>query len=559
MSVRSFVLLGLLCVSGVAVAQDVDYTSWQVDEVVDDGVLLQALPQDKAVGSISVGDVSDGYLVSARRIADPAPNVAFLPIQFRRGLAYTTDELADLVAAAADDVAGQFDGAVVYLGNFSAPRGGDIPYSVSHNSGRDCDLAFFMADEHGRPFVPPDLVALDESGIWQPDLDQPAYHFDTPRNWALVASLLKHDQGRLQYIFVSEGLKKLLLDYARGIGADDELLMAADEILEQPGGALPHNDHFHLRVFCSDDDVWGGCVDQGRSTSRHRPDWGLRREAQRWASGFLTASDAGVRAAALQRLALLGARSSEGEIAKLLDDSDEAVRAAAARALGVLGRGAKRLARRLDDERDPNVRLELMHALSDVGGARSVEKLAALLEKPTSQEVFRGLIIDERALAADALARLEDARAVGPLIQALEGADEDLQARLQVALRRLTNQDFSTDFESWAKWYNKARRKQRDAWLVDGFKAAGFNVEKISSKYVWELCRAIDGPDWVSFNAQRLLMRIARRDVPSIAWSRADASFYWRRWFERRMRKYRTPPIPPEMSTLQPQQSVSSR
>jgi len=551
--------LAVLFAADVSAQELDDFTTWEMTEVVDESSRFSALPGDPAMGSISIGDVSDGFLVNARRLADPNPNTAFLPVQFRRGLVFTTDELADLVTRAAASVAQEFPESVVYLGNFSAPHGGDIPYSVSHNSGRDCDVAFFMKDADGAPYVPPDLIELDENGMAMVDeLPQP-YYFDVDRNWALIQAFLSNDHDRLQYIFVSKGLKGLLLDHAKVKGVPPEVIAAADEILQQPSGSLPHNDHFHLRVFCSDDDVWAGCKDQGRSTSRHRPDFSLRSRAQTWAAEYLTDPDAAIRAAAVRRLGILEGRSFVSQIGKRLDDDSSEVRMAAARTLGMLGRGEKDLAARLKKEELVPVRLEIISALSDQSGSTVVKALSSILETPAQRILEPGLVIDERALAADALANLEDSRGVKPLIATLEDAPDDLKERVAVALRKLTNHPFEAVEGPWEEWYKKEGKKRRTAWLVAGFRDAGYRVDSMSTKYVWELCRAIDGPDWVSFNAQRALMQISGKEVPSLQWSRADASFYWRRWFERRARKFRMPPIPADMSTLTPKASVSAR
>ncbi len=56
--------------------------------------------------------------------------------------------------------------------------------------------------------------------------------------------------------------------------------------------------------------------------------------------------------------------------------------------------------------------------------------------------------------------------------------------------------------------------------------------------------------DHLSYNAQRVLMRVAKREPATLSWSKADADFYWRRWFERRRKRYGVPPVPEGMSTL---------
>lgn len=546
-----------LCVPAAVVAEALpEFARWGVEQPGEHHQAFLTLPDERTQGSVSVGDVSDGFLAHAHRVVEPHPNQAFLPIQYRRQLAYTTDELAALVEAAAAATAAVHPGSVVFLGNFSARHGGDIPYSVSHNSGRDCDLAFFMVDGQGQPFVPPDLVALNEDGTWVRD-DGQAFSFDTPRNWTLVKSLLANDGGALQYIFVSNGLKALLLDHARASGEPPELVAAADEILAQPGGALPHNDHFHLRVYCANDDLWAGCQDQGRVTSRRPARSVVPADAVAWAASHLESADPPVRRAALQRLGHLRARSASKQVAARLADADPLVRVEAARTLGLLDVGSAALAARLPHEDHPAVRLELIDALGRSSGKDAVVALTSVLDVPRALRVDE-LEIHEANLAADALARLEDARAVKALVEALGRADEGVRPRVLLALQKLTNQGIE-DADGWKSWLARDGRKSRDQWLVAGFRAAGYKVDALKPKAVWELCRAIHGPEFLSFNAQRTLMRLARRDVPSLSWSQDDASFYWRRWFERRAQQFRLPPIPPDLSTLKPAQTVSRR
>lgn len=44
-------------------------------------------------------------------------------------------------------------------------------------------------------------------------------------------------------------------------------------------------------------------------------------------------------------------------------------------------------------------------------------------------------------------------------------------------------------------------------------------------------------------------MRLSGHEVPSLLWSKWDASFYWRRFFERKIAELGLPEIPPELST----------
>jgi hypothetical protein len=83
-----------------------------------------------------------------------------------------------------------------------------------------------------------------------------------------------------------------------------------------------------------------------------------------------------------------------------------------------------------------------------------------------------------------------------------------------------------------------------------GFQRSGLDVPSIDARHVWEIARAITGADHLSYNAQRIMMRLSGRQAASLSWSKEDASFYWRRWFERRHAQYGSPPPPPDLSTL---------
>ena len=87
--------------------------------------------------------------------------------------------------------------------------------------------------------------------------------FDVRRNWALVRALLSDPDIEVQYMFVHARLRKLLLDQGQREHDDEELLDRAEALLKQPGDALPHDDHLHLRIYCSPSDRALGCKDYG--------------------------------------------------------------------------------------------------------------------------------------------------------------------------------------------------------------------------------------------------------------------------------------------------------
>jgi penicillin-insensitive murein endopeptidase len=534
--------------------------SWALPDIEQAEPTFPFLPGESHEVSRSIGDVTHGWLINAKRIPQPHPHLRTLPVQYERGLNYTSDQMLEMIEAAAAHVAKAYPGSLVHLGNFSSQGGGDIPYSVSHNSGRDGDLGFLVVGPDGEPAEPPGLVPLDEQGRYESD--EGVFVFDAPRNWALVEGLIESADGRLQYIFVSDPLRRMLLAEARRQGASRKVISRAETLLHQPGGALPHNDHFHIRIYCSETDIRSGCRNVGRRLAGYRSYGHARNKTVKEAVVALDAADAAVRLAAVRRLELLDARRRADDIEARLVDDNATVRAAAARALGRLGRGAAAIAKQLPKEDDPQVVAELIDALGQLGGAVALDALVAELGQPRPLELPGNFDTDARAFVAEALVSTESAKPVPELIAALGSEQRDVRMSAARALRILTNHRLATDeeildadgavvaVERWRTWYEEHGDKGRDAWLSCGFQDAGYGVDRLSAKHVWDLCRAVADADYLSYNAQRVLMRIAGREPASLSWSKTDANFYWRRWFERRWRRFGAPPIPKELSTL---------
>lgn len=531
-------------------------------------------PDEDLGASRSIGDVADGYMINSARLPLPHPHLVVLPVQFQRRLIFTTDEMIELVSDAAQHVAKTYEGAVLHLGNFSAEGGGDIPYSVSHNSGRDADIAFFVVDADGNPTALPDLLPLQDNGefIGEPDSDYQdhAYFFDTPRNWAFIEGLLLSKAATIQYVFVSNPLRNLLLDYARTTNVDPKLIARAQTILVQPGGALPHDDHFHIRTYCSELDMRSGCKDTGRRNSEFRSHTNARNQTIARARKLLKNKQPDLRTAAVQRLAIMQAHNAGNDIARLLDDPDPHVRAASARALADLGGRnstsyVKLLSKQLQNEQHPHALAEQLSALGTLGGRTASNTLRQFLEHPRPVSMLDTLTFDARTIAAGALVAHEDVQPISALIAMLNDDNTDLRVQTARALQLLTNHQFGGDWhtddlenrqnsiDAWKNWYEEHKKMSRDQWLTLGFQQAGLEVQRLSIQYVWEITRAISRADHLSYNAQRTLMRLAKREPNSLAWSKEDASFFWRRWFERRITQLGAPPIPLELSTLQDQ------
>ncbi|HWB80137.1 MAG TPA: penicillin-insensitive murein endopeptidase [Nannocystaceae bacterium] len=191
-----------------------------------------------------------------------------------RGFNYGTDEIVAAVQRAAARVHANDRRAVLGVADYSRKTGGPSKWHHSHHSGRDVDLLFYTTDAKGKPLPPPDddMITFDDDGKpYVGKRDKDGYKdaiwaervFDTRRNWELLEGLITDPSIRLQWAFVSEGLKARLLGWARRKGRPRWIIEYAATILNQPADSLPHDNHFHVRVYCTRSDRFHGCVERG--------------------------------------------------------------------------------------------------------------------------------------------------------------------------------------------------------------------------------------------------------------------------------------------------------
>jgi penicillin-insensitive murein endopeptidase len=197
------------------------------------------------------------------QLASRGPGYQVFRSRDEGGQHFGTARLVHAIQHAASSVSRLAPGGVpLRVGDLSARTGGQIPHHRSHRTGRDADLLFFATDAQGHSVPTPAFVRYDVNGR---SLD-PAHQdlrFDVHRNWLLVASLVRDDSAGIVWIFCADRLRTLLLEHARSIGADEETIARAGELLHQPGDSAPHDDHFHIRVACMPDERARGCRDGG--------------------------------------------------------------------------------------------------------------------------------------------------------------------------------------------------------------------------------------------------------------------------------------------------------
>lgn len=225
------------------------------------GVLEPALPSLPPAQrrSRSLGYPWQGSLARGVKLA-PTAHLRFVPEYEKTGHFYGTWQLVQLLARAAQYVAVRAPGARLSVGELSAQNGGNLGGHASHESGRDVDLGFYMLDAAGRPYDAFAFAKFDARG--RAEAPNTGLRFDVARNWELIARLVADGDARVQYVFVAQGLRDLLLQEAKRKNAPQVVRDRAARVLVPPRERHPHGNHFHVRVYCGPHER-PKCSDQG--------------------------------------------------------------------------------------------------------------------------------------------------------------------------------------------------------------------------------------------------------------------------------------------------------
>jgi penicillin-insensitive murein endopeptidase len=163
----------------------------------------------------------------------------------------------------AAEVEAEIPGGQLIIGDLGAKTGGRIPRHSSHRSGRDVDLLFYALTPGGAPIDNPGFLRFGADGLAIDPETGDYVRLDIEREWLLVKKLVTDRELGVQFLFVSKPLEALLMDYARARGEPLELQYRAQTVMLQPGDSLPHDDHLHLRIACSPDEILAGCSGGG--------------------------------------------------------------------------------------------------------------------------------------------------------------------------------------------------------------------------------------------------------------------------------------------------------
>jgi len=206
-------------------------------------------------GTASVGAPNNGRLVRGVKLRSSRS----LKVR-ERAQTWGVPGLVKLLQRAAGKVAKHHPRSVMLIGDLSQKSGGAMTGHNSHQSGRDADVGFYVANSKGKPAAMKRFVAFDGTGrstqvTWA--------QFDDERNWALVEALITDKETPVRYIFVSAPLRNRVLAHASRKKVAKDLYTRAASVLLAPRDADVHDDHFHVRIACPEA-MKGHCQEESR-------------------------------------------------------------------------------------------------------------------------------------------------------------------------------------------------------------------------------------------------------------------------------------------------------
>jgi len=215
----------------------------------------------------SIGSPTEGRLVGGMHL-ETGPHLRVVPSYESGDVRWGLEPLVAMIDRAARAVRRRFPDAIVSVGHLSRAGGGDIDRHRSHESGRDADVSFFVRGASGKQLLPSHFVAFRGDGA---AVGWPGAYFDDAKNWALVAAMVSDPEAHVTHLFVATPLRARLLAYAERAEVPAAVRVRAAEAMQQPRGALPHDDHFHVRIGCPAH--MNGCVEKTRFvyTSQNAP------------------------------------------------------------------------------------------------------------------------------------------------------------------------------------------------------------------------------------------------------------------------------------------------
>ena len=467
--------------------------------------------------------------------------------------------MRDLLLCAAKQVAREWKGQRLGIGNLSRQGGGPLPWSVSHHNGRDGDLAFYARTPTGAPAVPEHLYHFGRN--LDADDSPTPMRFDVGANWSLVKALLTcPNRPDIQHLFMASWLRDAVLAHARQKKEPKELIALAANVVAQPHGALPHDDHLHIRIGCTADDQTEGCLDASRAPADavgKSPGVQARMGQVRAA---LRSGRAETRAGAVRLLSLWRDDASVGAVEKLLLDHVLTVRLAAARALAEWkpSGAVAAISAALDQEADPSVALAELRALMQLDAVDAVvarlqdfrvmdsdrfdvpsvivrKSAAELLADTASFDVARAVVplltderLDVRTAARQTLTRIANRTTADLLAEPAMLQTLGLETMADLAAENIAHE---LERVVWNEFLTQvADGVSRDAVALQALARRGIKVGSLDRGALPDLVRALLLPSPYRENAARWIERIAAQKPVISKLSRANPAQFWPAW-----------------------------
>jgi len=208
----------------------------------------------------SIGMTHRGVLAHGTELPNEGDGFKFLR---KNGRHFATARFARVIERAAKSVAAARPGATLVLGDISSSTGGRTLPHFSHRSGRDADLLFYWLTPEGAPVSDHGFLHVEPDGLAWDEANKRFLRLDVEREWLLVRELLSDDEARVQWIFIHDNVKALLLSWAKARGEPTEIVWRATQVMLQPHPGGPHDDHIHVRTACDETELAEGCVPFG--------------------------------------------------------------------------------------------------------------------------------------------------------------------------------------------------------------------------------------------------------------------------------------------------------
>lgn len=505
---------------------------------------------DADTPSVSLGDSARGELLGGVELPRRAPGLWRLSVVAARDSGWGTRSLVEVILRVAAQLQSlpEHEGVPLRVGNLSLRRGGEMRWSHSHRSGRDADVLLYLVDDiDGTPVAPDEFLVLNANGRGTLGRGRHAraVRFDAPRLWHVVSALLQDGHVQVQHLYLAEPLRRAVLAHARTVGTQEWLLQRAQLVLTEPGHSGRHDDHLHVRLYCSHDDRLAGCDDDGpRWPWVQDYDHEVRRRVEELL-GELGDPDADRRVRAIDRLTWFQ-HSDRRAIDALIWAAANEPPALAERAINALVRAA-----------EPAAFPALLRAAVQAVAATTVNTLLdAALQVATADDAPAILALlapdcgdagERLGQAARSALRARVARTVrpwlleasaAPLVALLDDADTGTRRAALRSLEFLANRRFANE-DVAMRWYERDADRGRWRWLMEGFAAQGLPMRATPSVLVPRLLTLLAGADEIAAaNAEALLLRLLGAGPVERVSTNQMRHRSWSRWWDVNRQRY---------------------